>query len=73
MWIGLKREIMELFPWLVTVYAVICVAAYFGNRHFMYFPDPTRIAPVDAGLENVEEIEIASVAALTMSIAAAAP
>ncbi|MGC1177453.1 MAG: hypothetical protein ACLQF1_13245 [Methyloceanibacter sp.] len=33
---------MELIPWLVAIYAVICVAAYFGNRLFMYFPDPTR-------------------------------
>jgi len=23
---------VELIPWLVAVYAVICVAAYFGNR-----------------------------------------
>ena len=50
---------MELIPWLVAVYAVICVGAYFGNRQFMYFPDPTRIAPTEAGLESVEEIEIA--------------
>ena len=50
---------MELIPWLVAVYAVICLGAYFGNRQFMYFPDPTRIAPTEAGLESVEEIEIA--------------
>jgi hypothetical protein len=51
---GFKREIMELIPWLVAVYAVICVAAYFGNRLYMYFPDPTRVAPADAGLDGVE-------------------
>jgi len=56
---GFKREIMELIPWLVAVYAVICVAAYFGNRLYMYFPDPTRVAPADAGLDGVEEVEIA--------------
>jgi len=50
---------MELIPWLVAVYAVICVAAYFGNRLYMYFPDPTRVAPADAGLDGVEEVEIA--------------
>jgi hypothetical protein len=50
---------MELIPWLVAVYANVCIGAYFGNRHFMDFPDPTRIAPVEAGLESVEEIEIA--------------
>ena len=55
---GLKQQTMELIPWLVAVYAVICVAAYFGNRLFMYFPDPTRVVPVEAGLDGVEEIEI---------------
>jgi uncharacterized protein len=53
---------MELIPWLVTVvavYALICVAAYFGNRMYMYFPDPTRTPPSEAGLNGVEEIEIA--------------
>jgi len=49
---------MELLPWLVGAYAVICVAAYFGNRLLMYFPDPTRTAPAEAGLDSVEEIEI---------------
>lgn len=58
-WIGFKQEIMELIPWLVAVYTVICVGAYFGNRLFMYLPDPTRVAPTEAGLESVEEIEIA--------------
>jgi len=49
---------MEIIPWLVAVYAVICVAAYFGSRLFMYFPDPTRSAPAEAGLYDVEEVEI---------------
>jgi pimeloyl-ACP methyl ester carboxylesterase len=50
---------MELIPWLVAVYALICMAAYFGNRLFMYFPDPTRVAPAEAGLDGVAETEIA--------------
>ena len=50
---------MELIPWLVAAYAVICVGAYFGNRLVMYLPDPTRFAPAEVGLESVEEIEIA--------------
>jgi uncharacterized protein len=50
---------MEFIPWLVTVYALICIAAYFGNRMYMYFPDPTRTSPTEAGLDGVEEIEIA--------------
>jgi hypothetical protein len=40
MWTGFKQDIMEFIPWLVAVYAVICMAAYFGNRLC-----PTRIRP----------------------------
>jgi fermentation-respiration switch protein FrsA (DUF1100 family) len=65
-WIGFKQEIMELIPWLVAVYAVICVAVYFGNRLFMYFPDPTRVAPTEAGLDGVNEIEIAVADGVTL-------
>ena len=50
---------MTLILWLVAAYAAICAAAYFGNRSFMYFPDPTRVAPVEVGLNGVREIEIA--------------
>jgi pimeloyl-ACP methyl ester carboxylesterase len=57
---------MELIPWLVAVYAVICAAAYFGNRFFMYLPDPTRIAPAAAGLDGVKEIEIAVADGVTL-------
>ena len=62
-----KQKIVELIPWLVAAYTVICMGAYFGNRLFMYFPDPTRIAPVEAGLENVEEIEIAVADGVTVA------
>jgi len=51
----MKQEVMTLIPWLVAIYAVICVAAYFGNRMFMYFPDPTRAVPVAVGLKGVKE------------------
>jgi hypothetical protein len=57
---------MELIAWLVAVYAVICMAAYFGNRLYMYFPDPTRVAPAAAGLDGVEEIEIAATDGVTL-------
>ena len=50
---------MTLILWLVTIYVAICAGAYFGNRSFMYFPDPTRVAPVEVGLRGVKEIEIA--------------
>ena len=50
---------MTLILWLVAAYAAICAAADFGRRLFMYFPDPTRVAPVEVGLNGVREIEIA--------------
>jgi fermentation-respiration switch protein FrsA (DUF1100 family) len=49
---------MDIIAWLVAVYALTCVAAYFGNRLLMYFPDPARISPEHAGLQGVKEIEI---------------
>ena len=42
----MKQDVVTLIIWLVSVYA----AAYFGNRVFMYFPDPTRVAPVELAL-----------------------
>ena len=57
---------MELAAWLIAVYAIICVVAYFGNRQFMYFPDPTRVAPEDVGLDDVEEIEISAADGVTL-------
>jgi hypothetical protein len=55
----MKQEVVTLILSLVAAYAAICAAAYFGNRLFMYFPDPTRVAPVEVGLSGVREIEIA--------------
>lgn len=54
----MKQEVVTLVLWLVAVYAAICAAAYFGNRLFMYLPNPTRVAPTEAGLDGVKEIEI---------------
>jgi uncharacterized protein len=56
----LVQQIIGVIPWLAAVYALICVAAYRGNRLFMYFPDPTRVPPAAAGLSGVEEIGIAA-------------
>ena len=50
---------MTLILWLVAIYAAICAGVYFGNRLLMYFPDPTRVAPVGVGLNGAKEIEIA--------------
>ena len=55
----MKQEVVTLILWLVAAYAAICAAAYFGNRSFMYFPDPTRVTPAEVGLNGVREIEIA--------------
>jgi fermentation-respiration switch protein FrsA (DUF1100 family) len=51
---------MQFILWLIAAYLVICAAAYFGNRQYIYFPDPTRTTPGEAGLDGVEEIEIAA-------------
>ena len=57
---------MTLIPWLVAIYAAICAVVYFGNRLFMYFPNPTRAAPAEAGLDHVKEIEIAAADGVTL-------
>lgn len=48
-------------PWLIAAYLAICTAAYFGNRMYMYFPDPARTRPAEAGLDGVEDIELPAV------------
>src|SRR4029077_14000228 len=62
----MKQEVVTLILWLPTVYAAICGAAFFGNRLLMYFPDPTRVTPVVAGLSGVKEIEIAVTDGITL-------
>src|SRR5680860_1154356 len=70
-WLGRQKN-MGLILSILAVYAAICVAAYFGNRQFMYFPDPARIAPEEAGLDGVEEVEISATDG-TMLVAWQAP
>jgi uncharacterized protein len=57
---GIARDIMDFIPWVIAAYLAICVAAYFGHRLYMYFPDPARIPPEAAGLHGVGEVEIAA-------------
>ena len=57
---------MKIILWILAVYAVICVVAYFGNRRYMYFPDPARTAPTEAGLNSIEEVEIATADGVTL-------
>jgi fermentation-respiration switch protein FrsA (DUF1100 family) len=51
---------MNFLLWLIGIYLAICAAAYFGNRLFMYFPDPARIPPAEAGVDGVDEMELAA-------------
>ena len=39
----------------LSVYALVGLAAYLGQRRLMYFPDRARTMPVQAGLVGVEE------------------
>lgn len=57
---GTALRVMDLLLWLIGLYLAICALAYFGNRAFMYFPDPARIPPAKTGLDGVEEIEFAA-------------
>jgi hypothetical protein len=61
-----KQKIMGWIFSLVVVYALICVATYSGNRQLMYFPDPARVPPAEAGLNGVEELEIAATDGTTL-------
>ena len=62
----LGRMNCENYLWILAVYAVSCVVAYFGNRRFMYFPDPARTPPAEAGLDSIEEVEIATSDGVTL-------
>lgn len=43
-----------------VAYAVIVAALYLFQRNLQYFPDTTRLAPADAGLDGVEEIALST-------------
>ena len=49
---------MQTLLWIIATYVAICIAAYFGQRWFIYFPDPARVAPAEAGLSGVGEVEL---------------
>jgi pimeloyl-ACP methyl ester carboxylesterase len=61
-----RGGIVKIILWILAVYAVICVVAYFGNRRLMYFPDPARTAPAEAGLDGIEEVEITTTDGVTL-------
>lgn len=39
----------------VALYVLVAAAAWLGQRHLMYVPDPARVAPSAAGLNGVTE------------------
>jgi len=47
--------VLNLAGMLVALYALIVGAAWLGQRHLMYVPDPTRLPPSAVGLSGVEE------------------
>lgn len=49
---------MNILLWLAGLYLVICLGGVLINRHFIYVPNPTRVPPGEAGLPEVEEIEL---------------
>jgi uncharacterized protein len=52
--------VLRLFVYAAVVYLAIVAVAYFAQRKFTYFPNPARIAPGDAGLVGVQEVELAT-------------
>lgn len=47
---------LNLFLSLVGIAALFCIVARLLHRYFLYVPNPTRVAPKDAGLTVTEEI-----------------
>jgi len=45
----------KLAAFALCTYAAVLLAAYLGQRRLMYFPDPERIPPAEAGLLGVSE------------------
>ena len=55
---------MSALAWLIVIaaagYAGVLVLMYFFQRAMMYFPDPRRIAPAQAGLPQADEVTLTS-------------
>src|SRR5499427_5345639 len=48
-------HLAKLAAFALFAYAAVLLAAYFGQRRLMYFPDPERVEPADTGLIGVVE------------------
>lgn len=57
---------MNVVLWLAGIYLAVCLLGFAFNRHFMYFPDPTRVQPALVGLEGVEEVELKTADGVTL-------
>lgn len=53
---SIRNGIMTTLFWLAGLYLLICAGGLLINRHFIYSPNPTRAAPAESGLEDVEEV-----------------
>ena len=53
---ALIAMLMNLAGMSIGLYALVVAAAWLGQRHLMYVPDPTRVAPTAAGLSGVDEL-----------------
>ena len=55
---------MSALAWLIVIaaagYAGVLVLMYVFQRAMMYFPDPRRIAPAQAGLPQADEVTLTS-------------
>jgi fermentation-respiration switch protein FrsA (DUF1100 family) len=47
---------LNLFLSLVGIFLLFCIVARLLHRYFLYIPNPTRVAPKDAGLLVTEEV-----------------
>lgn len=46
---------LKVIAGVVAAYLLVVFAAYMLQRRFIYFPDPQRVLPAEAGLTGVEE------------------
>ncbi len=50
------RTLVNYVGLVLVIYAAVVFAAYLFQRKLQYFPSPERVAPIEAGLKNIEEI-----------------
>ncbi len=50
--------VIKILIYAAIAYLAIVAIAYFAQRKFTYFPNPSRVAPAAAGLEGFREVEL---------------